>query len=130
MTAIMTITRDGPLYTLMVQKDSVKADDFVSYFTLQDSILNYCLLGILANQRFCYYLDNARIHNKQKLNDVLKNTGHKIIFNTPYSPEMNPIEMIFSIWKDMVDKEIGYDIPTLSEVVEVVEETWDKIDLL
>ena len=35
MTAIMTITRDGPLYTLMVQKDSVKAADFVSYFTLQ-----------------------------------------------------------------------------------------------
>ena len=121
MTAIMAMTRDGPLYTVVIRNKSVDTSTFKDYFL-------HVLKQLPPNQRFCFYLDNARIHNKQVLHDILKNTGHKIIFGAPYSPEMNPIELIFSIWKDIVEKKIGNDIPTVSGVVDIVENTWDKIE--
>ena len=40
-------------------------------------------------------MDNAAIHHNKKLADNLSN-GNKIIYNAPYSPQYNPIEMLFS----------------------------------
>ena len=49
-------------------------------------------------------LDNASFHRKSKLYCLVENTGHRIIFLPPYSPELNPIEYFWSWLKRQLKK--------------------------
>lgn len=48
--------------------------------------------------------DNARIHREKQLNDILhgQTLQHEIKFLPPYSPQLNPIETGFHIWKSAI----------------------------
>ena len=122
MTGIMAMTRDGPLYTSIIKNTPVTADIFQDYFI---HVINM----LPPNQRFCFYMDNARIHKKSELRAIVENTGHKIIFGAPYSPEMNPIEMVFSNWKEKVDTAIRNTTPSTTEIERVIQETWDSLEI-
>lgn len=47
-------------------------------------------------------LDNVKFHNNAFVKNLMATLGAKIIFNSPYSPDGNPIEMGFSVWKNHV----------------------------
>ena len=49
-----------------------------------------------------YLMDNARIHHNKELKSKVNN----ILYNIPYSPETNPIEMLFSELKSKLRKEL------------------------
>jgi transposase len=49
-------------------------------------------------------MDNARIHHSRIVVDYMNTTNHKIIYNVPYCPEFNPIELIFSKFKAIIRK--------------------------
>lgn len=49
-----------------------------------------------------FILDNAKIHHYCGLNDTINSLGLKLFFLSPYSPFLNPIENIFSVWKNLV----------------------------
>jgi len=59
-----------------------------------------------------YLMDNARIHHNKELK--LK-VGHQIIYNTPYSPETNPIEMFFSELKSKLRQELVINKKSISK---------------
>ncbi|KAF7373112.1 Tc1-mariner class transposase [Mycena sanguinolenta] len=44
-------------------------------------------------------LDNCRIHHTDLLQEVLNENGIMLLFLSPYSPDLNPIEESFSTWK-------------------------------
>jgi transposase len=46
-------------------------------------------------------MDNASIHKSELIKDILFDKTN-IVFNTPYSPHLNPIELVFSKWKKLV----------------------------
>ncbi|MBR2209321.1 MAG: transposase [Synergistaceae bacterium] len=46
----------------------------------------------LLKQGTVVVMDNASFHRKNRLNDIAKKYGIKIIFLPPYSPELNPME--------------------------------------
>ena len=48
---------------------------------------------------FYFIMDNAPSHNKEAIKEVLKGTPHEVLFLPPYTPQFNPIENIFGIWK-------------------------------
>jgi transposase len=50
------------------------------------------------------FLDNARIHHSKLVKEYMKLSSNKIIFNAPYSPEYNPIELLFSKLKHLIRK--------------------------
>jgi transposase len=54
-------------------------------------------------------LDNARIHHSKILKSFIEKIKNaKLIYNVPYSPEYNPIEMVFSeVKKYLRDKDIN-----------------------
>lgn len=58
--------------------------------------------------------DNARIHHSKKVKDFCKDNNINLIYNPPYSPEFNPIELIFNKlktkFKKLDHKDIKYDI--------------------
>ncbi len=47
-------------------------------------------------------LDNARIHQSQSLRESVEEAGHRLLFLPPYSPEFNPIELVWSWLKNRV----------------------------
>ncbi|KII68698.1 hypothetical protein RF11_01057 [Thelohanellus kitauei] len=47
-------------------------------------------------------MDNVRFHNTENVTNGAESRGHDIIFLPPYSPQLNPIELVFSKWKSIV----------------------------
>ena len=45
------------------------------------------------------YMDNASIHSDEALQQLCAQTGHILIMGPEYTPEMNPIELLFGFWK-------------------------------
>jgi transposase len=41
-------------------------------------------------------LDNAAFHQKEKVREIAKQAGHRVLFLPPYSPDFNPIEQVFA----------------------------------
>ncbi|KAF4133866.1 DDE superfamily endonuclease, partial [Phytophthora infestans] len=49
-------------------------------------------------------IDNAKIHMYRELEHVIYQTGARLIYLPPYSPQLNPIEVIFGLLKRWVQK--------------------------
>lgn len=47
-------------------------------------------------------LDNARIHHGVKIKEAVEKAGHTLLYLPPYSPDYNPIELVWSWLKNMV----------------------------
>ena len=55
-------------------------------------------------------LDNATIHHSEKIIDLVKDSGARIVYLPPYSPDLNPIELMFSLYKKTLKRECNiYD---------------------
>jgi len=54
-----------------------------------------CLLPALPNAAVIV-MDNASFHRKSRLLSLVENSGHRLLFLPPYSPELNPIENFWS----------------------------------
>ena len=51
-------------------------------------------------------MDNASFHGKTKLKKSIANTGHRLLFLPPYSPELNPIERHWADLKRVLEKSL------------------------
>ena len=65
-------------------------------------------------------LDNAQIHKTKEVKKIMENSQHKLIFLSPYSPQLNPIENAFSKIKNCVRTSLAdsSDQRTLKEAIE------------
>ena len=91
---IASLTSRGPRHALVVQ-GTVDANTFEAY-------LRHLVADIMARDNakcLVVMLDNASIHTTQSIKDFMSESGHRLLFNAPYSPALNPIEMLFGIWK-------------------------------
>ena len=46
-------------------------------------------------------MDNAPVHNKSQISEILEEKGHTLMPLPPYSPDLNPIEQTFGLIKRM-----------------------------
>jgi hypothetical protein len=55
------------------------------------------ILGNYANREpnSVVVLDNASIHHDQRIIDLIEGAGAKCLYLSPYSPDYNPIELVF-----------------------------------
>ena len=44
-------------------------------------------------------MDNHKIHQKDFVTETIRNKGYTVLFTPPYSPEFNPIELVFGALK-------------------------------
>ena len=56
-------------------------------------------------------MDNARIHMYLELQDAIHQTGARLLFLPPYSPELNPIEIGFGLLKGWIQKNANLVFP-------------------
>ena len=51
-----------------------------------------------------WFSDNAAIHHVQEVRDAIEQSGARLIFLPPYSPDFNPLEEVFSKVKSYIRK--------------------------
>ncbi|TBU08120.1 putative DDE-like endonuclease [Hamiltosporidium magnivora] len=49
-----------------------------------------------------FVMDNARIHHYRGLNDDEEIASYRLKYLPPFSPFLNPIKNVFSVWKNKV----------------------------
>lgn len=93
--SISAIDSNGDAPLCLIVKGTVTAEVFEQFLR--------GLLGRYPVREKClFFMDNARVHKEDTIKRMLEFTNHHYVFNAPYTPEMNPIEMFFSQWKDNV----------------------------
>jgi len=111
LTAIVAIDSNGKTAYVDVVKGSVDATAFSAFFrTLAEEY---------KDEDVVFFLDNAPVHKKEELNNGRGYENHVILFNAPYSEELNPIEMFFSQWKRIVDDRVK-KWPGPNEFIEIL----------
>ena len=74
-----------------------------------------------------YFLqDNAPTHNSDEVKQTLFNAGIIKMEFPPYSPDLNPIENLWSILARRVEKQTA---ETMEELQDIVEDEWNKIEV-
>lgn len=70
-------------------------------------------------------MDNIAFHKNQKAIDIVTSTGAKVDFLPPYSPEFNPIEMLWSFIKTIVKK---YEPRNFSQMKKALTRAFQQVD--
>ena len=75
-----------------------------------EKFVRSCLLPVLqpfnwVNKHSVVILDNASIHHVDQVVDLIENTGARLLFLPPYSPDLNPLEEVFSKVKGIMKKD-------------------------
>ena len=52
-------------------------------------------------------MDNINFHKSKNIAEIIEKSNNKILFIPPYSPEFNPIEKVFSVFKAYINKKIN-----------------------
>lgn len=61
------------------------------------------LITKIANMGSCVFImDNVPFHKSPAIRETIESNGHKFLLLPPYSPFLNPIENLFSKWKNNI----------------------------
>jgi transposase len=71
-----------------------------------------------TNDKKYYLLDNARVHKTKKFNEYLKENKMNMVYNAPYHSETNPIENIFSMFRNYLNRNPNKSELELKESIE------------
>lgn len=77
-------------------KMSVNASAFIAY-------IKKFLLAKLGPNKYVV-LDNVKFHKNQKVISLIESTGAKVVFLPPYSPDLSPIEKMWSKIKEIIKR--------------------------
>ena len=136
----------NPKYTIHKQAHPVKVNVWacfgaggVGYMHIFNDNLNgkmYCKilrnnLGASADlvlpegQQRYFLMDNAPTHKSQKAKEIIFNASCTALDFPPYSPDLNPIENLWSIMAHRVEQRT---CETEEELQDVIADEWDKIE--
>jgi transposase len=88
------------------ERGTVDADRFEEY--LREFIVPVLGKAVNEEANSIVVMDNASIHNSEKVRDIIEETGAFLIYTAPYSPEYNPIEYMFGEYKKAL-KRLSHD---------------------
>jgi transposase len=108
----MAITNQGDKQWCL-QKNSINGETFCTFV----ANLQYPKGTILL-------MDNASIHKTKEFKNILLSKGYQVIYTPPYSPEFNPIELIFGIIKNKYYKSryMRQDFPVDAHIARCTEQ--------
>lgn len=92
----------------------------VYYNFLKDDLLK----NIVGKYILC---DNVSFHKSEKVKNLIKETKNFVLFIPPYSPELNPIENVFSIFKNKLKKRHIIDDQQIKDVLKEITQNYRKI---
>ena len=93
---VAAVNKNGIIYS-KIHDRAVNGEDFK--VCLEELNSSYILKGI---ENPIIVMDNARIHHYKGLQDLIVRENLDLKYLHPYSPFLNPIENVFSVWKNLV----------------------------
>ena len=87
------MTEDEILGYQIFQK-AITARDFGAFLI---NLIRSCALQTNGLDKYVFFLDNSKVHHAKCLKQ-LRSYLH-ICFNAAYTPQLNPIEELFGLWK-------------------------------
>jgi transposase len=63
-------------------------------------------------------MDNVAFHKTIAVRSQIEQAGHQVLYLPPYSPFLNPIEQLFSKWKNIVWAQRPQNETHLFELIE------------
>ena len=82
------ISKENGLEHFQIFNFSVNVERFIDY--LQG------LRSANENDKICLFLDNLSAHTSERSKEEMKRLKFRWVYNVPYSPQWNPIELAFS----------------------------------
>ena len=52
-----------------------------------------------GDDKICLFMDNLSSHTSECAKEAMREHGFRFVYNVPYSPDYNPIELVFSMVK-------------------------------
>lgn len=63
------------------------------------------------------FMDNVAFHKVDSVRNAIEKTGARLVFLPPYSPELNPIEEVWSFFKNRMRRAAARDVPDLIDAL-------------
>lgn len=93
-TAIPVVSLDG-IHDVFITEGTMNGERFAKF--VKDVLSPHLMPFNCLNPRSVVIMDNASIHHVHEVIDLIENqVGAKVLFLPPYSPDLNPVEGIFS----------------------------------
>ena len=74
-------------------------------------------------------MDNVSFHKSEKIKELIHNCGADLIFLPPYSPELNPIEEMWSKIKHSLRKQSARNRVSFKKAIKIAYESITTFDL-
>lgn len=99
-TAIPIVLIEG-VHDVYLHQGTMNGDTFAKF--VENTLLPILQPFNWLNSRSVVILDNASIHHVQEVQDLVESqAGSKLIYLPPYSPDLNPVEGVFSQIKSIM----------------------------
>jgi len=115
--ALVAINNNG-----IINKKIVKGN--INGKIYYDYLKNDLLLNITGKYILC---DNVSFHKSEKVVNLIKETKNYPLFIPPYSPDLNPIENVFSMFKNKLQKKEYINEEIISGTFEEINQKFGKI---
>ncbi len=86
-------------YSLLMGITTTKIYYTIVKGSINKIIFNHFIDKITTTNNYILFMDNARIHHNLLLKTYMKENNIAHIFNVPYAPKLNPIELVFNTIK-------------------------------
>lgn len=97
--SLLVASTNEKIILCKICKKGVKSDFFINFMDELNKL-------DIDKKRY-YLLDNARVHKTIKFNSYLEKNNMKMVYNAPYHSETNPIENIFSMLRNYLNRNIN-----------------------
>jgi len=88
---LAAVSREGGLEASMIFSKSVNSVRFIEFLEMVHKLHD--------NMKVAIFMDNLSVHRSRLVRDRMKELDIKAVFNVPYSPQYNPIELVFGLIK-------------------------------
>lgn len=102
--SVLAAISEDKILGYQIFKGSVTAKDYGSFLV---NLINLCGIKDQGTDNYVFFVDNSKIHSAKVLHDL--NSYLHVCFNAPYSPQLNPIEEVFGLWKSLFRKLRTFD---------------------
>jgi transposase len=102
--AAMNINGFIPHACMKVDRDEDTVDGDLFEYYLESTLLPVMGNFLRGEPNSILIIDNASIHNHNHIRNMVEAVGAKVIFTARYSPDINPIEYAFHMYKSLLKR--------------------------